>query len=97
MPLRVQLDVEHALRDGPALAGAGKAGVLDGVFQDRTAHAAGARVAFVDQDRAAAEQITMAFQGQVQRGIEQGMAWAHKSRQRLALGAISSFSNAMRS
>ena len=40
-------------------------------------------VALVDEDRAALEQVAVAFQGQVDDGVEQRMARADESRQRL--------------
>ena len=49
----VQLDVEHALGDDAALAGAGEAGVLDGVLQVEEHARRGAGVALVHQHGAA--------------------------------------------
>ena len=73
---RVELDVEHAFGDDASGAGAGEAGVLDGVFEEEEDAGFGARVAFVDQDGALLQQIAMASQGAVDDGVEQGMAGA---------------------
>ena len=72
----VELDVEHALGDDAAGAGAGEAGVLDGVFEEEEDARRGAGVALVNQQRALLEQIAMAAEGVVDDGVEQGMTGA---------------------
>ncbi|HWS12871.1 MAG TPA: hypothetical protein VN279_08740 [Rhodocyclaceae bacterium] len=57
----------------------------------------GAGVALVDQHRAAAQQVAVALQGEVDGGIEHRVAGADEGGERLALGATSDFSKAMRS
>ena len=63
----------------------GEAGVLDGVLHGRTARGLGAVVALIHQYGAAFQQVLIAFQGEVDDGIEQGMARTDEGSQRLAL------------
>jgi hypothetical protein len=56
-----------------------------------------AGVALVDQDRAAFEQVAVAFDDQVDRRVEQRMAGADEGGHRLAGDADQSFSNVIRS
>jgi hypothetical protein len=84
-PVRHQFDVEHALRDDAALAGAGEAGILDGVFQIEEHARRGAGVALVDQHGAALQQVAVALQREVDDGVEQRMTGADERGQRLAL------------
>ena len=79
----VELDVEHPLRDDAPIAGTGDAGVLQGVLDGEEHAGRRAVVALVDEDRAALEQVAVAFQGQVDDGVEQRMARADESRQGL--------------
>ena len=93
----IHLDVQHPLGDDAPLAGSREAGVLDGVLQVEEHARGGAWVALVDQHRAAAQQVAVALQGEVDGGIEQRVAGADEGGERLALGATSDFSKAMRS
>ena len=83
--LGVHLDVEHAPRDGAALARWQQARVLDGVLQGEEHARARAGVALVHQHRAALQQIAMALEREVERGVEQRVARADEGRERLAL------------
>ncbi len=65
----VELDVEHPLRDDAPTAGTGDAGVLQGVFDGEEHAGRRAMVALVDEDRAALEQVAVAFQDQVDDGV----------------------------
>jgi hypothetical protein len=81
----IQLDVEHTSRHGTSLAGPRRGRVLDGVLQVEQ-HAGGvARIALVHEHAAAAEQVAVAFQGEVERRVEQRVARADKCGERLAL------------
>ena len=79
----IELDVEHPLRDDAPIAGTGDAGVLQGMLDGEEHTGRRAVVALVDEDRAALEQVAVAFQDQVDDGVEQRMAWTDESRQRL--------------
>jgi hypothetical protein len=68
----VHFDIEHALRHDPTLAGAGEAGVLDGMFQVEQHTRLHSGIAFINQHAAAFQQIAMTFQRQVDHGVEQG-------------------------
>ena len=85
LPRRVHLDVEHLLRDGPPVAVLGDARVLDGVLQVKEDARRLAHVPLVHQYRPPAEQLTVAFQRQVERGVEQRVAGADEGRRHLAL------------
>jgi hypothetical protein len=86
-PAGVHLDVEHALRDDPTLAGTGKARVLDGVLQIEQHARLSAGIALIDQHRAALQQVAVALQREVDDGVEQRVTGADKGGQRLALKA----------
>ena len=58
----VELDIEHTLRDNPTITRSSSAGVLDSVLEIEEDAWMSARVAFIDQDRAAAQQIAVSFQ-----------------------------------
>ena len=79
----VELDIEHPLRDDAPIAGTSDAGVLQGVLDGEEHARRRAVVALVDEDRAALEQVAVAFQDQVDDGVEQRMARTDESRQRL--------------
>ena len=85
----VELDVEHPLRDDAPIAGTGDADVLQGVLDGEEHTGRCARVALVDEDRAALQQVAVTFQDQVDDGVEQRMACPG--------GATSGFSNTIRS
>jgi hypothetical protein len=78
-------DIEHAFRHDPTLAGAGEAGVLDGMFEVEQHTRLHSGIAFINQHAAAFQQIAMTLQRQVDDGVEQRVAGADKCRQRLAL------------
>src|SRR6266446_6631897 len=82
---RVQFDIQHLLRDGAALATPHATGVLQGVLQVEEHTRCRARIALVYQYRATTQKIAMAFECQVEGGIQQRMARADKGRQGLAL------------
>ena len=83
--VRVQFDVEHALGDDPPVPGAGQAGVLNRVLQIEQHARSGAGVTLIHQDRAPAQQITVALKREVDRGVQQRMAGAQERGQGLAL------------
>ena len=80
----VELDVEHPLGDDAPLAATGYAPVLQGVLDGEEHAGRLAVVALVDEDRAPLQQIAVAFERQVDDGVEQRMARADEGRQRLA-------------
>ena len=84
-PVGVHLDVEHAPRDGAALARRQQARVLDGVLEVEEHARARAGVALVHQHRAALQEIAVALEREVERGVEQRVARADEGRERLAL------------
>ena len=80
----VELDVEHPLRNDPPLAGAGDAAVLQRVLDGEEHAGRGARVAVVDENRAAPQQVTVTLECHVDDGVEQRMAGADEGGERLA-------------
>ena len=87
----VQLDVEHALGDGAAFAGGQEAGVLDGVFGVEEHAGLGAGVTVINEDGAAAEQVAVTLQREVEGGVEQGVAGADEGGEGLAVGGDAVF------
>jgi len=81
----VKFHVEHALADDAPLACARRRGVLQRMLQVEQQPGRIAGVAFVYQHRSAAKQIPVAFENQIQCGVEQRMAGAHERRERSAL------------
>ena len=84
--VRVELDIEHALRDDATITGSSRARVLDRVLEVEEDAWLSARVAFVDQHRPRRSRSRCRSRVRSIDGIQQWMAWAHKSRGRLALG-----------
>ena len=83
--VRIELYVEHALGDDPAIPRARQARILDGVLQIEK-HARLAAVAtLVDQHRAPFQQVAVSFQRQVDDRIQQWVPGTHERRQRLPL------------
>ena len=82
----VEFHVQHAPGYRPALFGARQAGILNGVFQIEQHARHGARIAVVDQDGAAFQQVAVPFQSQVDNGVEQRVPGTNESRQRLSRG-----------
>ena len=81
----IHLHVEHLLGDRAAVAILEQARVLDGVLQIKEHARRRAGVALVHQHRAAPQKVAVALERQVERGIEQRMAGADESGERLAL------------
>src|SRR6202158_1942763 len=81
----IELDVEHALRDDTALARTGKARILNAVLQVEEHAWVRASIALIDQHRTTAQQIAVAFQREIDGGVEQRVAWADECSERLAL------------
>ena len=86
VPGGVELDVEHLLGDDPALARSRETRILNGVLQVKQHARRVARIALVHQHRAAAQEIAVTFQGEIEHSVEQRMARTNKSGERLALG-----------
>jgi len=82
---RVQFDVEHAFGNDSALTGTCDASVLDGVFQVEEHTRLDAGIALIDQDRAPAQEIAVAFEREVDGSIEQGVSGADEGGERLPL------------
>jgi hypothetical protein len=82
---RAEVHIQHALGYDTPLTGAGEAGILDGVLEVKEHAGLIARVALVHQHGAAAQEIAVPIQGEVDDSIEQGMAGADEGRERLAL------------
>src|SRR5712692_4162029 len=82
---RVQLDIQYLLRDGAALATPRATGVLESVLQVEEHTRCRARITLVHQHCATAQEITVTFERQVERGVQQRMAGTDKGRQGLAL------------
>ena len=79
-----KLNVEHPLGNDTAFAAAGQTGVLDGVFEIEKHAGLRPRIALVDQHRAALEQITLPFEGEIEHRVQQRMARADEGGRRLA-------------
>ena len=71
-------------RNDAAIAGPVGAGVLDRVFEVQQSAGRFACGRFINQDRSSYKQVTMAFQHQVDGGVEKWMARTHKRSQGLA-------------
>ena len=94
---RVQLDIQHLLRDGTTLATPACDWRPAGRAPDRTARVEPCLNHVVHQHRATTQEVTVAFERQVERRFQQRMARADKGRQGLALRRDEGFSKAMRS
>ncbi len=81
----IEFDIKHLFRDHPALTGAGEVGILNGVLQVEQDTGRGALVVFIDEDGTTAQEVAMALQHEVERGIQQRMTRADKSRHGLPL------------
>lgn len=79
----IHFDVEHALRDDPALACTRDAGVLDGMLEVEEDAWRGPRVALVHEDAAPLEEIAIPLEGEVDDRIEERRAGADEGSQRL--------------
>ena len=66
----VELDVEHPLGDHASIARAGHTGILNRMLEVEEHTGLRTHITFVDQDRAALQQISMALQRQVDHGIQ---------------------------
>jgi hypothetical protein len=66
-------------------------GILNGVLQVEQHARRRPEVAFIHQHGAALQQVAVAFQGEVDDGVEQRVAGADEGRQRLALGRDEGF------
>jgi hypothetical protein len=83
-PVCIDLDKEHAPRDGASFARWEEAGVLNSMLKEKEHPGFRPTISFIDQDGTTFQQVTMLFQGQVDHGIEQWMTRADKRGQRLA-------------
>ena len=77
-------DELHPLGNDAAIPGSVDPGVLDGVFEVEQRSGLVAFVRVIDQDRTAFQQVAVPLDDEVERGIEQRMAWADEGRQWLA-------------
>ena len=76
--------VQHPLGNDAPISPTGDAPVLQGVLDGEEHAGRLAVVALVDEDRAPFQQVAVAFERQVEDGVEQRMARADEGRQRLA-------------
>ena len=93
----VELDVQHPLGDDAPISPTGDAPVLQGVLDGEEHAGRLAVVALVDEDRAPFQQVAVAFERQVEDGVEQRMARQTKAASGWPGGATSGFSNTIRS
>ena len=74
----VEFNIEHLARNRAPFTAAGDAGILDRVLQIEDYPRGRAGIALIHQHRAAAQQVTVPFQHEIQRRIEQRVAGADK-------------------
>ena len=80
----VELDIEHPLGDGAALAQARAARVLDRMLEIEQHARPSIVVALVDQHGAALQEVAVALESKVDDSVEQRMTRADEGGQRLA-------------
>ena len=98
IPCRVQFDVQHPFGNDAAFTGSGHTRILDGVLQVEEHTRTGACIAFVHQNGAAAEQVAVPFNRQVDGRVKKRMPRADECGKRLSLWRErASLSNAIRS
>src|SRR5207247_9090800 len=82
---RIQLDIQHLLGNHAALPCPRKTRILNGMLQIEQYPWRIAGIALIHQDGAAAQQIAITFQCEIEHRIEQRMAWADKRGERWSL------------
>jgi hypothetical protein len=80
------LDIKGAARDGAAFTGWKEAGILYGVFEEEQDAGVCSGVAFVDQDSAALEEVSVPFEREVEDCVKQRVPGTNECRQRLSWG-----------
>ncbi|OQB38220.1 MAG: hypothetical protein BWY09_01407 [Candidatus Hydrogenedentes bacterium ADurb.Bin179] len=84
--LGVHFNIQHAPGNGAPVAGRQHAGILNGMFEEEQDPRLRAGVPCVHKYRAALQEVAVAFQGQVQHGIQQGVSGTDEGGHGLALG-----------
>ena len=82
----IQFHIQHLPGNDAAVAGPGNACVLEGMFKIKEHPGGQTAIGFIHQNRPPLEQIPVSLQGEINDGVQQGMARADKRGKGLALG-----------